>query len=337
MKFTVRTKAFLLALLVSVGCNAKERIEELIDVIEVDRKPIDISKTGVNAFANDGRFGSIRSQLNEVHSTLGLGFIRILFAWNDEIQSSPSDDPNFALYDAIADAIPDGVDAMAVLTDVPSWMSNSENWIDGDPRKTFAEKWVKIVAKRYAGNSKISSFEIWNEPNMPGRRDNSILGLETDPGAFVALLSFSSSAVKSIAPNKRIVSGATTAINQNFPDTLNYNKAAQDLGAEGVVDIWGVHYYGRQYERVVTENGVADFLNGLSKPIWITESGAQGVNNQLAYVEQTWPFLSEKIPGIRRFFYYQFTEATSPEQTYGLRNLSSDFPVSDLYLYLKAN
>jgi hypothetical protein len=85
----------------------------------------------------------------------------------------------------------------------------------------------------------------------------------------------------------------------------------------------------------VRGGGVADFLNGLPKPIWITESGAQGVNSQLEYGERVWPFLTDKIPGIERIYQYQFAEATPADVTYGLRNLSGDLPVSDLYVHLR--
>lgn len=318
-----------------VACNqAKQAIDDAIDVVNVDRKPIDVSKTGVNAFGNDGRFGSMSSQYGEVKNTLGLSFVRILIAWDDNTQPSPSSEPNFSFTDAILDSIPAGVDVLAVLTGAPSWMADSSNWIDGDPGKTFVEKWVRVVASRYAGRKKLSALEIWNEPNMAADRDSGIMGF-SDPVRYTAMLSSASAVVRSVAPGKRVLNAATTAINQNDPETLDYNKSMVEAGALNAVDIYAVHYYGEQFERVVKNNGVADFLNSLGKPIWITESGAQGVNNQLKYVERAWPFLSEKIPSIDRFYYYQFTEATDPTVTYGLRNLSTDLPVSDLYVYLR--
>jgi hypothetical protein len=131
------------------------------------------------------------------------------------------------------------------------------------------------------------------------------------------------------------VTAATTAINQNFPGSLDYNRAMRDAGAQQHADIWGINYYGKQYENLVRPGGVRDFANGLSLPIWVTESGAQGVNTQLAYGEEVWPYLTEQISKIQRIYAYQFTEDSSPDVTYGLRNLSSDRPVSDLYVWLR--
>jgi len=109
----------------------------------------------------------------------------------------------------------------------------------------------------------------------------------------------------------------------------------KEAGAESVIDVWGIHIYGEQFERIIEDDGVRDFLNGLSVPVWITESGERGVNNQLAYVETVWPFLREKIPGIDYIFYYQFASIESSGQAYGLKNLDAAFPVSDLYIFLR--
>ena len=318
-----------------MSCGAKDAIEDAIDITNISRKPIDASKTGVNAFANEIGFGSISSQYLEVKNTLRLNFIRVLFAWGEEIQSSPESTTNFGFYDEILDAVPPGIDVLIILTGLPSWMSDSANWIGGNPRKAFVEDWVRKVALRYGGSSKVIGFEIWNEPNDESNPDNITLGISKNAANYVEMLGFAYSVIKDIAPSKRVVSAATTSINQNFPHSVDYNQDMKDAGAEDFADVWAVHYYGKEFENVVQSGGVEDFLNSLSKPIWMTESGAKGVNAQLAYVETVWPFLQERIPSIERFYYYQFTENTPPDSTYGLRNLSKDFPVSDLYVYLR--
>ena len=68
--------------------------------------------------------------------------------------------------------------------------------------------------------------------------------------------------------------------------------------------------------------------------IWITESGEQGPNDQLEYVETTWPFLTEKIPGISRIYYYEYSSTAAITQSFGLRNTDQAFPVSDFYVDL---
>lgn len=316
------------------ACSSSE-FKDIVDAIDPPRKTIDTTKLGINAFANDSRFGSIPSQFNEVKNTLRLNSVRILFAWNDAVQPTPQASPNFSFYDNILAGIPAGVDALVVLTGVPSWMSNSANWDEGNPRTTFVERWVRPVVARYGGNGRVSAWEIWNEPNMVSNADNTTLQLSGGPANYVEMLARAYSVSKDLAPSKKVVSASTTAINQNFPGSLDYNKSMQAAGAENFLDIWGIHYYGKQFENVARPEGVGDFLNGLTKPIWVTESGEQGVNKQLAYGEQTWPFLLDEIGGIERIYIYQFTEATPPESTYGLRNLSQTMPVSDLYVYLR--
>ena len=299
------------------------------------RKPIDTSITGINAFANDAQFGSIRSQLQEVKNTLRLKYIRVLFAWDDNVQPTPASRINFSFYDNIAKNIPRGTEALVILTGVPSWMQNSANWIDGDPRKTFVQRWVKKVVNRYQRTGQIKAFQIWNEPNDSSNIHNSWLSLTDSPNNYVEMLSQASSFIKSRKRVKKVVNAATTAINQGYPRALDYNKSMISAGALNLVDRWAVHYYGSQYENVLRSGGVGDFLKGLSKPIWITESGAKGINEQREYVERTWTFLKSSAPGIARFYLYQFTENSASDETYGLRNPTPGFTVSDLYIYLR--
>jgi hypothetical protein len=299
------------------------------------RKTVNVANMGVSAFVNDQRFGTIRAQLREVRQTLGIRHIRVLFAWNDDVQPSPTSPPNFSFYDDIVSAIPSGTDALVIVTGVPSWMQDRRNWIGGNPRATFVELWAKKIFQRYGARGRISSWQIWNEPNMDENPDNVLLEINNSPANYVELLGLAYSASRQVAPRKKVVAAATTAINQDFPDTLQYNEEMQANGAESVSDIWAIHYYGTGFENVIFPGGIASFLNGVTKPIWLTESGAKGINAQRNYVERVWPFLGRFIPGIRRYYLYQFTEATPAESTYGLRNLTARLTVSDLYIYLR--
>jgi hypothetical protein len=325
-----------LALLCAMSACNSGSLGDALDLADgIARKDIDASKLGVNAFANDARFGTISQQFREVHDTLRLNYVRILFAWNDQVQPTPGAQPNFSFYDDVLAGIPSGVDALVVITGVPSWVSNSANWVEGNPRTTFVESWVRKVVQRYRNNPRIVGWEIWNEPNMVADPDTTTLDIGVNPVNYVELLARAYSVAKSIAPSKLVLNGATTAINQNYSETLEYNEQMRDAGAQQFLDKWAIHYYGKQYENVQRSGGVKDFLNGLTRGVWITESGAQGVNDQLAYGEQAWPFLLDEIPGIERIYIYQFTEATPSDVTYGLKNLDSSFPVSDLYIWLR--
>ncbi len=328
----------ILMIILLFGCRASD-VKDAVDnpevITGVERKPIDTQYLGINAFVNDSRFGSIEGQFLEVRDKLKLSFVRVLFNWDSNVQPTPSSAINFSFYDDIVAAIPSGVDALVVVTGLPNWMSDSKNWIQSNPRTTFVESFFRQVVNRYGDSARIIGWQVWNEPNMISNSDNLLLDIGENPENYLELLARAYSLSKEVAPNKLIVNAATTAINQNFPESLDYNEALASAGMENFIDRYAVHYYGRQFENVVRGGGVADFLNDRSKPIWITESGAQGVNSQLAYGEQVWPFLREKISGIERIYVYQFTESTPAASTYGLRNPSAESPVSDLYVFLR--
>ena len=331
--------ALLLALIATQPSHATPPASEIstrgLEDILTPRQPIPYSLLGINAFVNEAKFGTIRSQLREVNSTLGIKRVRVLFAWNDQVQPTPSATPNFGFYDQIVNSLPVGTEALVILTGTPSWMKDSKNWIGGNPRATFAELWVKKVAARYVKKGRVRAFQIWNEPNNPDFKENVTLDVLSKPENFVELVAFGNTAIKSVAPRKLIVSGATTAIAQNFPKTLDYNRAMVNAGILSFVDVYGIHYYGKSVERVLLPGGVADFVRSITKPVWVTETGAQGVNKQLEYAERFFAFLKAKMPGIARIYIYQFTESTPAATTYGLRNLTPGAPVSDLYIKLR--
>lgn len=305
-------------------------LEDLI----IPRKPIPYTLLGVNAFVNDSRFGTIRAQFNDVKSTLRLKKVRVLFAWNDQVQASRSAQPYFTFYDQIINSLPSGTEALVIVTGVPSWMNNSANWIDGDPRKTFVELWVKRVVTRYGRRARVGGFQIWNEPNNPSFSENVTLDVLTKPENYVDLLARAHGVVKAVAPTKKVVNAATTAIAQNFPSTLNYNKSLINAGMLSFTDVFAIHYYGKSPERMIF-GGIGDFLKSISKPIWITEIGAKGVNKQKEYAERIFAFLKGRVPGIERMYIYQYTESTPADSTYGLRNLTPGRTVSDLYITLR--
>ncbi len=309
---------------------------DLIDIAlsPPSRKPIDKSIVGVNNFFVNSEFGSITEQYKDINSNLGLKYYRVLFAWTDEVQPSPSSPLNFSFYDQIAINIPAGAEVLVVLTHQPSWMADAGNWTSGDARSTWVDRFLKPTVSRYGKVAGITGFEVFNEPDIVTVAADEVLGLTT-PENYFTLLRDSYFAIKSLAPSKLAVMAATTSIQRNFPTVLNYNRTLRDLGADGYTDIWNIHYYATSYESVVTNNGVADFLNSVSRPIWVTESGETGPTKQLAYVETAWPFLKEKISGIQRFYYYQYGETGPIENNFGLRTTDPSFPVSDLYIFFR--
>lgn len=326
----------MLFLLLSSACNS-DSINQALDVADgVPRKTIDTDKLGANAFANDPYFGSPQQQFMEVSSTLGLHYVRILAHWDEGVDQGPGTAPDFGFLDALVASLPPNVDAILVMTGTPAWLNNSNSWIGGSPAATFVSEWVAPIAARYSSNPRVIGLQVWNEPNQDNPR-NQLMGFTASPDEYVNMLKLASQTIRAAAPAKLVLTAATTAINQNFPASLDYNRAMRAAGAETVADLWAVHFYGKQYENVVRPGGVSDFVSGLNLPVWVTESGAQGVNSQLSYAEEVWPFLLDTMPNIERIYLYQFTEDSPPSITYGLRNKSSDAPVSDLYVWLRDN
>jgi hypothetical protein len=328
-----RFLAVFLTVLFFSACSSSD-VKDVIDAAEgVPRRTIDVTRMGVNAFANERFAGSICDQYQEVSKTLNIKFVRVLFSWNDGIQPTPQSSPFMGFYDDIVNCLPRDVDALAVLTGVPSWMNDSANWINGNPRQTFVENWVKIVASRYKGKRRIVGYQIGNEPNNSEFPENSTLDLVMSPSNFVELVAMASNAVKGIDSSKLVVNGATTGISQRFPETLDYNRSLRDAGLEEFVDRFAIHYYGTNFEKFLLE--VKDFLNASTRPIWVTESGIVGFDQQLAYVEQVWPFLREHVEGVDRIYYYQFAENAPADISFGLKTPDPSFPVSDLYVHLQ--
>ncbi len=326
----------LLLLFGLVACDSST-VDDALEIIEgVDREEIDRSRMGVNAFGNKRAFGSACQQYREVRNTLGLRYLRILINWNDGVQPAPAATPDFSFYDELINCIPAGADALLVVNGLPSWMRDSSNWGGANVRIAFVEQWFRKVFRRYQSRGNVIAFQVWNEPNYSPNPENNVLDVLSSPENYVEMLAAAYSVARDINSSKRIVNAATTAIAQNYKSTLNYNKAMRDAGIENFVDIFAIHYYGTNFERVVSpDDGIADFLNGLSRPIWITESGKQGATQQLEYVETVWPYLRDKVSGIDRIYYYQFASEEGAESAFGLKNLSGDQPVSDLYSYLQ--
>lgn len=325
---------FLFTVAILIGCDSDTK-DDVLDIVEgPDRGTIEVSRMGVNAFGDKAEFGSPCEQYAEVVNTLGLRFIRLLFHWNDAVQPSPSEPINFGFYDEIIGCLPPGSDALIVVEGLPSWMAAPENWsVGGNPRLTFVERWFKPVLERYGIQPRVVGFQVWNEPNMVANPDNSTLNIAVSPENYVELLAAAYSVGKDVAADKLILNAATTAIAQDYPSSLNYNRALKEAGVLQFIDVYAIHYYGKQIENVV--DGVRGFLNGIPRPIWITESGAQGASKQLEYVEEIWPYLRSQISGIDRIYYYQYASSEPRDSSYGLRLSDPQFPVSDLWIYLR--
>ncbi|MCS6894454.1 MAG: glycoside hydrolase family 5 protein, partial [Deltaproteobacteria bacterium] len=315
------------------GCQIDETTKKAKAIVDKPpRKTIPYKLLALNAFFNDPRFGSLYYQVTDVLRNLKLNRLRVLIRWDDKAHPSPEMRPNFALLEEILNSLPQDAKVLIVTTGTPTWMSDSSNWLSENPRKTFIELWFKPLIQFLFTRTQVEAIQIWNEPNDMDQVENRIMAFK-DSGKYFELLKACSEFLKSSGQQIRILNGATTAINQGGHGALNYNKELVKLGAHHLVDAWAIHFYGMQFERVFKNGGVADVLKRVKKPLWITESGARGINNQLEYGERVWPFLAENFEFLARIYIYTYTEDAPSDQTYGLRNLSTR-PYSDLYLHL---
>ncbi len=63
----MKIKSLLLTILFLFSSCSSSEVEDALDIVDgIARKTIDVSRLGVNAFANDSRFGSIGAQYQEV-------------------------------------------------------------------------------------------------------------------------------------------------------------------------------------------------------------------------------------------------------------------------------
>lgn len=326
----------LLLILTSLLAACSDDVDDLRDLADLEQNPpqrqaIDTSRMGVNAFFNTAGFGTTPQQFAEIRDTLHLDKVRVLFAWTDGVQRGPGVAPDFGFFDSIIDAIPPDVDILVTVAHTPGWMGNSANWSNPDPLQTWVDLWLTPLLQRYGNDPRIIGWQIFNEPDLASVGADAVLGLE-DPARYAQLVSLASARIRMLDPQSLVVLAASRSIQQNSNANLNYNKALFDLGVEELVDIWSIHYYGEQFEKVVISDGIANFLNQLRKPIWITESGEMGLDKQLQYAETVWPFLREEIPGIDRIYYYRFVENQPRDTTFALRTPEG---LSNLYIFLR--
>jgi len=343
--FAHRSKAALLVLvtlgvilgaLVFSGCNSAGDIADVTDVVvnPPSRKEIDRTKLGVtNFFSNTRTFGSVEEQFRDIKQNLGIRYVRVLIPWTDSLQPAKNSAYNYSAPDAVIRSIPAGVDVLFVLAHTPNWFVNAANRESSNAREAWVEQFLKPTVERYSNVPGVVGFEIFNEPDVVTVPSDQVLEL-TSAENYVELLRISYGVIKEINSSKLAVMAATRSIQQNWPASFNYNKALKQAGAANYTDVWNIHYYGKQFEKVVAPDGVADFLKGVGKAIWVTESGIKGPNNQLAYVQTVWPFLDDKISGIQRFYYYEYSSTAAAPESFGMRSNDQAFPVSDLYVEL---
>ncbi|RAU96132.1 hypothetical protein DQG13_20915 [Paenibacillus sp. YN15] len=181
---------------------------------------------------------------------------------------------------------------------------------------------------------RVAAYEVYNEFNIEfGRRGNGVAN--SRPDYYYSLLKQTYDTLKQANPDKTVV-GMTTA---SVPFT--WLESVFQLGGLNKVDAASVHPY--QFpgtpEHMVPEmerlhNLIAQYNNGQSKPVWITEishpthQSAAGVDvkTQADYLVRT--FVLSLASGIDKVFWYDLmNDAVNPpsaEANYGILNHQDD-------------
>ncbi len=221
---------------------------------------------------------------------LGLGWIRFDMAWND-VQPDNSTSYNWSNLDRIvAAADTRHIKMLPVLTYTPRWArisgcssSNNGKCAPADPA-LFAT-FVQVAVKRYATRG-ISTWEIWNEPNL-----EAFWKPAPNPVEYATLLKATYGAIKSQEPNAIVVTGGMgpAATKNGDIAPLEFLAELYHDGAGGYFDAVGFHPYSYpampsyvqswnawsqmsdtnpSLRSIMTMNGDA------GKQIWLTEYGA---------------------------------------------------------------
>lgn len=144
-----------------------------------------------------------------------------------------------------------------------------------DPR--FDAEWrefVRIVARRYP---QALAFEIWNEPNL-----QIFWKPRPDVGRYSQLLSQAYSAIKSVNPAAKVISGGFADPSDTSAGDISlgdFTRGVYERGGKAYMDGIGFHPYGavlttefvqRAFRRV---REVRDAFGDHDKPLWATEFG----------------------------------------------------------------
>jgi polysaccharide biosynthesis protein PslG len=259
----------------------------------------------------------------------GASWFRALIDWNLIEPMPGAFDWGYIDY-WVNGALSRGLRVLGVIAYTPEWARQPGTDFTGPPvdPAVFASFATKVV-ERYG--DRVSSWEIWNEPNVPWFFGNS----DNRAAEYTQLLKAAYPAIKAVQPNGTVVSaGLSPALEPDWspPAFVNGMYAS---GAKGYFDAMAMHPY-------VFPHGLAvDVHNGWSdvelvrqimidnqdgtKKIWMTEIGAPTSAPQTAGVSQL-----EQAREITDVLWKASQSGYSgPAIIYSIRDLNTANPDSD--------
>jgi hypothetical protein len=220
--------------------------------------------------------GDLNRELDAVAQT-GATWLRVLIDWNTA-EPAPGQ-YHWGVFDRIIDAARSrGLQVLGLIAFTPGWARAPGSFFTAPPTNpdTFAS-FARAVVGRYG--SRVSHWEIWNEPNLP-----LFFGFSSDRAQrYTEILKAAYPAIKSAQPQSTVVAaGLTRGLGPDSPPA--FLEAMYAAGAQPYFDAAAMHPY-------VFPGGLAeDPENGWSdvarvhdvmaahgdgqKMIWMTELGA---------------------------------------------------------------
>ena len=142
--------------------------------------------------------------------------------------------------------------------------------LTSDPRPAYEF----MEAHRF--DPKVEAYQLENEPEN---------FLAWDPATYIDWVDSVLPEVEArLGPQQRLVSAATRPMVQGFPTNLEWNEQAINLGILDRVDVFAIHVYDEQFEKLpAVHNRVIERVENAGVPIWVTETGTRDFNDQLDY------------------------------------------------------
>ena len=300
---------------------------------------ISVSSRTVGISDNDLYFSYSDSSAVSKHlstiKALGVRTVRLAVPW--AAYEPAKGTFSWAALDAVVSAASaNGLGVLGVVNTTPAWARAANTSLYTPPTSPAdLGTFMGALAKRYV--SKMTAFEVWNEPNAA-----TSYAPAPDPAGYAALLKAAYPAIKNAQPGATVIGGVlgSTVTWGNW--TLNPVDFVQQMyaaGAAGSFDALSFHPY--QYSTKFSQgaslansplNQVTSMRNLMvsngdgAKKIWATEYGLP--TNQVSAAQQS-DYISDFLSTWRTLAYagpaYVYTlvdrnsaDTSDPESTFGI-------------------
>lgn len=217
---------------------------DVMNVAAINESPTTVGIADSNIYFTDS-LDEVRQRLDLIES-LGVSDVRLLVPWmfiqNQDPMGGPVDwqqDLDWAKLDQIVNEVESrGMGILGVLQWSPDWATSGDTGVGHPDNVQDYAAFATAVAQRYG--SKITSYEVWNEPNA------SFFWDPVDPVAYTNLLKATYTALKLVDPNITVVGGVVGAGLTWGDITMNpvdFVQAMYDAGADGFFDAISFHPY----------------------------------------------------------------------------------------------